>query len=189
MAQAKQLSVVGFAGSLRSQSYNAALLRAAVEHAPENMRITQLEIADIPFFNGDVENEGDPSSVKRIKDAVRGADALLIVTPEYNRSVPAVTKNVIDWLSRSADQPESPLNNKAVAIAAASPGGRGALGSREALAKSAEATTDRLFGETFGVPGVREKVDDKNSLADPQTISELKDWLGRFERHILDSNL
>lgn len=79
-----ELSFVAFAGSLRSGSFNKAALNAAVANAPAGVKITALDVSDVPFFDGDVESAGDPSSVKRLKDAVRAADGLLIFTPEYN---------------------------------------------------------------------------------------------------------
>jgi len=94
------LRVLGIAGSLRSGSYNRALLRAAQEEAPPGMEIRLYGIAVIPFYNADVEAQGDPEPVVALKAAIHAADALLISTPEYNHGVPGVLKNALDWASR-----------------------------------------------------------------------------------------
>jgi chromate reductase len=116
----RAVKVAGFAGSLRQGSFNRALLRAAVELAPERMAIETLDIADIPLFNADVEAQGDPEPVAAFKRAIGAADGLLIATPEYNLGVPGVTKNAIDWASRPPR--ESVLDGKPVAVMGATPG-------------------------------------------------------------------
>ena len=114
------LRVAGFAGSLREGSFNRALLRAAVELAPERMAIETFDIADIPLYNADVEAQGDPEPVAAFKRAIGAADGLLIATPEYNLGVPGVTKNAIDWASRPPR--DSVLDGKPVAVMGATPG-------------------------------------------------------------------
>src|SRR2546428_8011970 len=94
------IRVLGFAGSLRQGSYNRALLRAAQALAPEGMAIETFDLAAVPLYNGDVEARGDPDGVAAFKQAIRAADAVLMVTPEYNHGVPGVMKNAIDWASR-----------------------------------------------------------------------------------------
>jgi chromate reductase, NAD(P)H dehydrogenase (quinone) len=114
------IRVLGIAGSLRRGSYNRALIRAAMDMAPAGMRIEAFDLAGIPFFDADVEKDGDPEPVTRLKDAIRGCDALLIATPEYQHSVPGVLKNALDWASRPPKAP--PLRRKPVAIMGASTG-------------------------------------------------------------------
>jgi NAD(P)H-dependent FMN reductase len=92
--------VIGIAGSLRRRSYNTALLRSAVELAPAGLSIEVASIRDVPLYDGDVEEMGIPESVRTLKDKVAAADGLLLVTPEFNNSIPGVMKNVIDWMSR-----------------------------------------------------------------------------------------
>ena len=96
---ANKLKVLGFAGSLRTGSYNKALLRAAENLLPENLILEIYDIDGIPPFNQDNE-QNMPVKVKEFKSKIRGADALLIATPEYNYSVPGVLKNAIDCASR-----------------------------------------------------------------------------------------
>lgn len=178
-----ELSFVAFAGSLRSGSFNKTALSAAVENAPAGVKITVLDVSDVPFFDGDVESAGDPSSVKRVKAAVRAADGLLIFTPEYNGGVSAVTKNTIDWLSRKTGEHGSPITGKPVAIAAVTPGGRGAPEARAHLIHVLGFMTDALFLETHGIKSVSSKVDEENRLTDPETVAELVAWLESFDNH------
>jgi chromate reductase, NAD(P)H dehydrogenase (quinone) len=112
-------SVVAFAGSLRRGSFNRALLDAAKELAPDGMSIELIEIGALPFYNADVEAEGDPPSVVTFKALVREADGVLIATPEYNDGIPAVLTNAIDWGSRLPGR--APLAGKPVALVGASP--------------------------------------------------------------------
>jgi chromate reductase len=114
-----ELHVVAFAGSLRSGSFNRALLRAARDLSPERMAIEPIEIGELPFFNADVEANGDPASVAAFKASVREADGILIATPEYNDGIPAVLTNAIDWGSRLPGR--APLTAKPVALMGASP--------------------------------------------------------------------
>lgn len=113
------LRVVGIAGSLRAGSFNKAALRAAVELAPEGMTIEIAEIGDLPLYNDDVRTQGYPPPVQRLRDQLTAADALLLVTPEYNYSVSGVLKNAIDWASRP---PNQAFEGKPVAIMGASGG-------------------------------------------------------------------
>jgi chromate reductase len=113
------LVVLGIAGSLRRDSYNRAALRAAQELAPQGARINVFEIDGLPGFNQDEEGN-PPAKVTELKNAIRAADAILFVTPEYNYSVPGVLKNAIDWASRPYG--DSAWAGKPVAIMGASIG-------------------------------------------------------------------
>ena len=119
VALAEKLKVLAFAGSLRRGSYNKALLRAAVELAPENMEIEIFDLEGIPPFNQDYENN-PPQRVREFKQKIAEADALLISTPEYNYSVSGVLKNAIDTASRP--RIGNPLEGKPLAIMSASIG-------------------------------------------------------------------
>jgi chromate reductase, NAD(P)H dehydrogenase (quinone) len=116
------IRVLGIAGSLRRESYNKAALRAAQNLAPEGMSIDIFDLEGIPLFNQDDE-KNPPARVVEFKQQIRNADAILIVTPEYNYSVPGVLKNAIDWASRPYG--DSAWSGKPVAIMSASPGALG----------------------------------------------------------------
>jgi chromate reductase len=112
--------VLGFAGSLRKGSCNAAALRAGAELLPPGMTLEIFDLAPIPLYNADVEAAGFPEPVLQFKARIAAADALLVVTPEYNYSIPGVLKNAIDWASRPPAT--SPLSGKPVAMMGASTG-------------------------------------------------------------------
>ena len=115
----KPINILGIAGSLRRQSYNRSALRAAKQLAPEGVTVNIFEIDGIPGFNEDDE-KNPPANVVDLKKQIRAADALLIVTPEYNYSVPGVLKNAIDWASRPYG--DSAWSGKPAAIMGASIG-------------------------------------------------------------------
>jgi chromate reductase len=118
-AQGNNISIFGFAGSLRQGSYNRALLRAAGEMVPPGASLEIFDLTPIPPFNQDMEKQ-PPEVVKTFKQKIRGADALLIATPEYNYSIPGVLKNAIDWASRPYG--DNAFDGKPVAIMGASIG-------------------------------------------------------------------
>jgi len=115
----KQFKILAFAGSLRKGSYNKAMVRAAVEVAPENVVIEVFDLEGIPLFNQDLENN-PPQKLIEFREKIRAADALLIATPEHNFSIPGVLKNAIDCASRPFEG--NPLQGKTVAIMSASTG-------------------------------------------------------------------
>jgi chromate reductase, NAD(P)H dehydrogenase (quinone) len=115
----RPVHVLGFAGSLRKGSFNRAALRAAAELLPAGMSLEVFDLHPIPVYDGDVEAQGMPEPVQEFRGRIAAADALVIVTPEYNYSMPGVLKNAIDWASRPPDQP---FAGKPVAIMGASPG-------------------------------------------------------------------
>lgn len=115
------IHLVGISGSLRKDSLNTYLLHAAKELLPEGVTLEIISIADIPFYNGDLDlptAEERPEAVKKFRDLIAAADGIVIASPEYNYSVPGGLKNAIDWASRGDD---SPLKNKPVALMGASP--------------------------------------------------------------------
>src|SRR4051794_23168790 len=115
----KPVRILGIAGSLRRQSYNRALLRAATQVAPEGSSIDIFEIDGIPPFNADDE-QNPPEKIVELKRRIRESDAVLFVTPEYNYSIPGVLKNAIDWASRPYG--DSAWSGKPAAIMGASTG-------------------------------------------------------------------
>ena len=109
-----KIHVLGFSGSLRKASFNASLLRTAMDQLPDDMTLEIFDMAPIPFYNEDLNVDGGPEPVKTFKARIAAADALLIATPEYLYSIPGVLKNAIDWASRPVK--DSPLNEKPIAI-------------------------------------------------------------------------
>src|SRR5580765_4509967 len=118
----KPIRILGIAGSLRRKSYNRAALRAATKLVPEGAILETFELDGIPVFNQD-EEQNPPAKVTELKQRIRSADAILLVTPEYNYSVPGVLKNAIDAASRPYG--DSAWNGKPVAVMGASVGTHG----------------------------------------------------------------
>lgn len=106
--------ILGLPGSLRQGSFNTGLLRAARELVPPGVEVEIADIAEVPLYNEDLNREGGPEAVRRLKERVHAADALLFATPEYNYSMTGVQKNLIDWLSRPVAT--SPLRHKPIAL-------------------------------------------------------------------------
>lgn len=117
------ITVAAFAGSLRRNSHNRGLLRAAAELMPDQVKINILDLNDLPFFSTELEGDHTPSSVTEFRAGIAAADALLIACPEYNYSITGALKNAIDWASRPAGRGQpSVLHSKPAAIMGA--GGR-----------------------------------------------------------------
>ncbi len=113
--------ILGVAGSLRKDSYNRALLGAIAGIAPDGIEVEIYELNNIPLYNQDIDTpESMPESVRDFKRRIKEADAILFVTPEYNRSIPGVLKNAIDWASRPYN--DNSFDDKPVATIGATDG-------------------------------------------------------------------
>lgn len=178
------LKILGFAGSLRKASYNRALLRAAQQRAPEGMTIDSFDLIDIPVYNGDVEAQGDPPAVAAFKDAIRAADGVLMVTPEYNHGVPGVMKNAVDWASRPARN--AALNGKPVGLLGASPGQTGSARGQSQLRQAFEFTNSYCMPQPeILVFRAHEKFDADGNLTDAKTSEYLGKYLEAFRDWVL----
>jgi NAD(P)H-dependent FMN reductase len=125
--------IVAISGSLRKGSYNTLLMRAAIELAPKETTFEVGSIREIPLYDGDVEaGSGIPASVQALKQQIVAADGLLLVSPEYNNSIPGVLKNAIDWLSRPASDIGRVFGMRPVGVIGASPGRGGTTLSQNA---------------------------------------------------------
>ena len=127
------MTILGIAGSLRSGSHNAQLLRLAAEVLPEDLELVVFDgLAAIPAFDHDLEDLA-PAAVDALKEAIAKADGILIATPEYNGSIPGALKNALDWVSRPIA--ESPVRGKPVAVIGASTSAFGAVWAQRELKK------------------------------------------------------
>lgn len=173
------LKVAGIAGSLRSGSYNRALLRAAVELAPEGLAIDMFDLRSVPLYDGDVEASGDPPGVTALKQAIREADGVLFATPEYNHGVPGVMKNAVDWASRPPR--DAVLSGKPVAIIGASPGMTGTARGQSQLRQAFEFTNSYCMPQPeLLVFRAHEKFDVEGRLTDEATRTYLGKFLAAF---------
>jgi chromate reductase, NAD(P)H dehydrogenase (quinone) len=165
------MRILAISGSLRRDSHNAALLRAAAELLPPAVELTLYEeLERIPPFNED--RLAQPAaSVQSLRDAVTAADGVLIATPEYNSSIPGVLKNALDWLSRPLL--ESPLRNKPAAVIGASTGMFGAVWAQAETRKVLAAIGARVLDQELPVPNAHEQFGDDGRLADQDLEQEL----------------
>ena len=163
----ERFKILAFAGSLRKGSYNKALVRAAVELAPENVSIEVFDLEGIPPFNQDLENQ-PTEKVVDFKAKIMRADALLIATPEYNYSVPGVLKNAIDWASRP--RADTPLEGKPVAIMSASTGRFGGARAQYHLRQSfVFLNMHPINRPEVMLPLARDNIDENGNLTNEQT--------------------
>ena len=179
------VTLVGISGSLRKGSYNSALLRAAAGLMPEGAELRIESIRDITLYDGDVETEGMPAPVTALKDKIAAADGLLLVTPEYNNSIPGVFKNAIDWLSRPPADIARVFGGKPVALIGASPGAFGTILSQNAWLPVLRTLGAQMWSEgrlmVSRAPNVF-AADQK--LADPKTQDALRKFLEGFTRFV-----
>src|SRR5262250_2516881 len=182
---ADQLNVLVICGSLRKGSYNAALTRALPELAPSEIRfVTAPSFAALPLYNADIqESSGFPKPAEDLAAAIRAADGVLFVTPEYNWSMPGGLKNAIDWVSRMKDQP---FKDKPVALQSAAGGILGGSRSQYHLRQSLTSVDALLFGRPeVIVTFAAQKFDEKTLELKDQTASDMiKLQLGGFETFI-----
>jgi chromate reductase len=171
----KKIHILGFAGSLRKQSYNRALLSAANDMVPENATLEIFDLAGIPPFNQDLENE-PPEKVRDFKARIRAADAILIVTPEYNYSIPGVLKNAIDWASRPYG--DNAFDGKPVAMMGASIGMLGTARAQYDLRRSFVFLNMYPMNQPeVMVPFAQDKVDENGRVTDEKTRKKIRELL------------
>ena len=168
---AERIRIVGMSGSLRRGSFNSALLRLAPRVVPDNAELELVSLAEIPLYNGDVEDQGMPAPVAEFRAKLADADALLIATPEYNSSIPAVLKNAIDWGSRG---PKSPLRGMTAALM----GGGGGFGSHRSQSHLRDVLRNTGVFE-LPVPAVKvrniwDKFDDDLNLLEPRVLKQVE---------------
>ena len=174
--------IIGLCGSLRRGSFNLMLLRAAVDAAPPGTSIEPESIREIPLYDGDVEAEqGLPPVVQRLKDRIAAADGLLIVTPEYNNSMPGVLKNAIDWLSRPPADVARVFRGRPVAIMGATPGQGGTALSQAAWLPVLRTLGMRPWFEgRLQLPAATKAFDSDGRLVDPAMGDRVRTFVEGF---------
>lgn len=174
--------LLGISGSLRAGSLNTKLLRAMSELLPKGAALTVRSIADIPLYNGDLDVDGGPDSVRALKAEIDAADGLIIATPEYNYGVPGVLKNAIDWVSRPAY--ESVLGGKPVAIVGAAPGLVGTARAQAQLRNVLFGTLAEVFPHPEVLLGQAQQRMKDDKLTDETSRKIVVDMLARFVERI-----
>lgn len=163
---------IAISGSLRKDSFNTRVLKAAIELAPEGMEIVMFDIHELPLYDQDLESTF-PTSAQSLKDALKSADGLIIVTPEHNRSIPAALKNALDWSSRPSGQ--GSLSGKSVLVMGASSGAIGTAVAQGHLKHVLLHLGARVIGQPeIHIGTVQDKFNKEGVLTDETTMERIK---------------
>jgi chromate reductase, NAD(P)H dehydrogenase (quinone) len=168
------MRVLAVSGSLRADSLNTSLLRAAVAAAPEGVEVELWEgLGELPLYDQDLESGEAPAPVERLREEWRSADAILFATPEYNGSVPGGLKNAIDWASRP--RLDAALTNRNVAVVGASTGQFGAMWAQADLRRILGIAGARVIGDELSVTHAHERFDHRSGrLLDVELEARLR---------------
>jgi chromate reductase len=173
------MRVLGISGSLRRDSFNSALLRAAAERLPAGVELVEYEgLREIPPYDADSEAEATPAVVEELRELVRGADAVLIATPEYNHSLPGQLKNALDWISRPAGK--SALMGKPAAAIGASTGMFGAVWAQAEARKVLGALGGRVVETELPIARAQEQYKDGRLELAPEQSERLEEILAEL---------
>jgi chromate reductase len=178
------IKTIAISGSLRQRSYNTAALRAAVELAPAEMSIDIVEIRDLPLYDGDIDGPHAPPAVVEFRQRLAGADAFLLVSPEYNYSIPGPLKNALDWASRSSPGTPNPFAGKPIAIMGASLGMLGTVRMQYHLRQVFVFLDGRVVNKPEVMIGnAREKFDAEGRLIDETARKLIRELLVALSKH------
>jgi chromate reductase len=171
------MRVLGISGSLRRDSFNSALLRAAAERLPGGVEFVAFErLAEIPAYDADLEESGEtPAAVAELRAAMRDADAVLVSTPEYNHSIRGALKNALDWASRPAG--ESALMGTPAAVIGASSGMFGAIWAQAETRKVLGALGGRVLEREYPFPRAQDAFTDGALTLTPEQSESLESLL------------
>jgi chromate reductase, NAD(P)H dehydrogenase (quinone) len=171
--------VLAISGSLRGGSHNTMLLRAAAALAPEGVEVELYEgLKRVPPYDEDDDRDPAPAEVTRLREAVAGADALLVATPEYNHSLPGQLKTALDWLSRP--RAASALHNLPAAVVGASTGAFGAIWSQAEVRKVLAAAGARVVEDDVAVGHAHEAFDADGGLVSEEHAAQLREVLAEL---------
>lgn len=176
------VKILGISGSLRKASLNSKLLHQAQQLMPEGSTLEAMTLHGIPLYDGDVEEaDGSPAAVEALKAAIRGADGVLLVTPEYNNGIPGVFKNAIDWASRPPKDSPGVFRDRPFALIGASPGGFGTILSQDAWLPVLRTLETRFWaGGRFMLSRAHQAFDENGALTDEQTREMLRKNLSSY---------
>ena len=179
-------AILGIAGSLRRGSYNTALLKAAQSLAGPDVELEAATLHGIPLYDGDAEErDGIPEAVTALKERITASDGMLLVTPEYNNSLPGVLKNAVDWLSRPPKDIPKVFRDRPVAVIGATPGAFGTVLSQNAWHPVLRTLRMRpWFGGRLMVSRAGNVFGENGELSDEDTRKKLEEFLAGFAAFI-----
>ena len=175
-------TILAISGSLRAGSFNTMLLRAAIAAAPGGTTVEAASIAGVPLYDGDVEAaQGIPAAAQALKDRVAASDGVLLVTPEYNNSIPGTFKNAIDWMSRPPADIPRVFGGRVVGVIGATPG-RGGTGMAQAAWLPVLRTLGTLpfFGGRLQLAEAGKAFDAGGNLVDAFWRGQLEKYMAGF---------
>ncbi|KJK34785.1 FMN reductase [Streptomyces variegatus] len=176
--------ILALVGSLRAGSHNRQLAEAAVKLAPEGAEVDLFEgLAEIPFYNEDIDVEGSvPAAAARLRDAANAADGLILFTPEYNGTIPAVLKNAIDWLSRPFGA--GALSGKPVAVVGTAFGQYGGVWAHDETRKSVGVAGGKVLEDVkLSIPGSMTRFAETHPADDAEVAEQLTEVIARLHGH------
>ncbi len=184
-------TIIGISGSLRSGSFNTSLLRAAREATPADATLEIASISGFPLYDGDVEAaNGVPGVVTQLKDRIAAAHGLLLVTPEYNNSIPGPFKNAVDWLTRPSSDIARVFANRPVAVMGATPGRGGTILAQAAwLPILRTLGTLPWFGGRMTVSEAGKVFGADGQLLDEQVRAQLQKFMAGFAAFVRASSI
>lgn len=178
------MKIVALVGSLGKESINKYLAQSAASYAPDGVEVVIADLSEIPFMNTDLESGGGgPEPVMRLRDQVRSADALLLVSPEYNHSITAVMKNTLEWLSRDYEADGGrPLAGKPAGIMTSSSGGFGGVRAAQQLQTLSAVLKMHLYVDAMVHVSKAFNVFDKETgkVSDENLIEKIKDFMSGY---------
>ena len=176
------VKLLGISGSLRKQSWNTALLRAAQSLLPPDVTLDIATLHGIPLYDGDAEQaQGIPQAVTDLKQRIIAADGVLLASPEYNSGIPGVFKNAIDWISRPPKELQGIFGNRAFAVIGATPGGFGTVMAQAAWLPVLKALGTRTWaGGKVAVARANHAFDAQGALTDEALRAQLRDFVAGF---------
>ncbi|BBY07739.1 NAD(P)H-dependent oxidoreductase [Mycobacterium noviomagense] len=176
------IKVLALVGSLRAASVNRQIAQLASEVAPEGVTVTVFDgLGELPFYNEDIDNADVPASVTALRAAAADADAALVVTPEYNGSIPGVMKNAIDWLSRPLGN--SALKDKPLAVIGGSLGRYGGVWAHDETRKSFGIAGPRVV-EAIKLSVPFQSLDGKHPRENAELVSNVRDVVGKLAAEV-----
>ncbi|GGI98110.1 NADPH-dependent FMN reductase [Streptomyces brasiliensis] len=177
--------ILALVGSLRAGSHNRQLAEAAVKHAPEGAEIVLFEgLADIPFYNEDIDVEGSvPTAATKLREAAGAADAFLFFSPEYNGTIPAVLKNAIDWLSRPYGN--SGFAGKPVAVVGTAFGQYGGVWAQDEARKAVGIAGGKVLEDVkLSIPGSVTRFAETHPADDAEVVAQLTEVIARIHGNV-----